>query len=520
MRTVTAAALTAVLLAAPEARAIDLELLGTHRTGIFDEGAQEVVAWDPAHHRLYAVNAAAAVVEVLDLSDPADPHKIAELDAGLDTGDGAGANSVAVKAGLVAVAVERDPVQLPGYVAFYDAATLAYLGKAPVGALPDMVVFTSDGSKVLVANEGEPSGDYGVDPEGSVSIVDVSNGASNATVRTAGFAAFNKHRDELVAAGVRIYGPGATVAQDLEPEYIAVADHEPLAWVVLQENNAIAEINLASARVMRILPLGVKDHSLPGYELDASNSDDAIRIESWPVFGLYQPDATVFFRDGGKRWLAMVNEGDVREYDAFEEAARVRDLDLDPGTFPDAATLQANANLGRLNVTTTLGDTDGDGDFDALYAFGARSLTIRDAASGKPVWDSGNEIESVTANLDPAHFNSNNDDNDSFDARSDDKGPEPEALAIGELDGRRYAFVGLERVGGVVIYDITDPTAPEFRMWVNNRDWTKDAEDPDAGDLGPESIVFIPAAESPDSRPLLVVANEVSGSTSVYRITD
>ena len=39
-----------------------------------------------------------------------------------------------------------------------------------------------------------------------------------------------------------------------------------------------------------------------------------------------------------------------------------------------------------------------------------------------------------------------------------------------------------------------------------------------AGDLGPEGLVFIPAAQSPNGRPLLVVGNEVSGTTAVLQL--
>jgi hypothetical protein len=336
---------------------------------------------------------------------------------------------------------------------------------------------------------------------------------------------------------VRVFGPNASVAQDLEPEYIAV--HGNTAYVTLQEANAIAVIDIREASVRKIVALGFKNHSLPGNELDASDDDDTIRIANWPVFGMYQPDAVAAFSVGGKKYLITANEGDARDYDAFAEEDRVSDLTLDPEAFPDASTLADDANLGRLTVTNTLGDTDGDDDFDQLYAFGARSFSIWNAASLTRVFDSGSELEHTLANLLPADFNSNHEENDSFDNRSDNKGPEPEGVTVGWVGDRPYAFIGLERIGGIIVYDLSEPEAPLFVDYVNNRRFrdhkgepiatcaefdppeSDDIDDcvrpnPAARDLGPEGIKFVPALQSPTRKPLVIVGNEVSGTTTVY----
>ncbi len=499
---------------------LSLSFLGQHQTGVFDAGAAEIVAHDPRTQRIFAVNASAASVDVLDINDPANPQLIATLDA---TEFGASANSVAVHGGVVAVAIEADDKQAPGVVAFYDASDLGLLNTVEVGALPDMVAFTPNGRYLLVANEGEPSDDYSVDPEGSVSVIDLRHGVAHAEVSTADFHAFDARLEELRERGVRVFGPGASVSQDLEPEYIAVSDDSRYAWASLQEANALALIDIRRARVLEILPLGTKDHNRPGNALDASNKDDAIRIANWPVQGMYMPDTIASYRFRGRTYLVTANEGDSRDYDGYSEEARVKDLTLDPDAFPDAASLQQNENLGRLLVTTADGDTDGDGDFDRLYSFGARSFSIRDAF-GRLVYDSGDLIERLIADALPDHFNSNNDDNDSFDSRSDDKGPEPEGVAVGEIDGRTYAFIGLERVGGVLMVEVTNPYAPEVVDYINYRDFTVDAQLPDgasnplAGDLGPEGLAFIPACDSPNGHPLLVVGNEVSGTTTLFQI--
>ncbi|MEZ5299685.1 MAG: choice-of-anchor I family protein [Verrucomicrobiales bacterium] len=220
---------------------------------------------------------------------------------------------------------------------------------------------------------------------------------------------------------------------------------------------------------------------------------------------MYMPDAIVAFEAMGETFIISANEGDSRDYDGFSEEARVEDLDLDPTAFPNAAELQSRAELGRLKTTTTLGDTDGDGDYDEIYAFGGRSFSIWDA-KGNLVFDSGDQLERLVAEYLPANFNASNDSN-GFDGRSDDKGPEPEGLAIGQLDGRTYAFLGLERVGGVMIFDITYPYSPVFVDYFNNRDFSADPEDELelAGDLGPEGLKFIPASDSPNGKPLLAV---------------
>jgi len=261
--------------------------------------------------------------------------------------------------------------------------------------------------------------------------------------------------------------------------------------------------------------------------LDASDRDNLINIRQWPVLGMYQPDSIATFSVAAKTYYITANEGDAREYIyedengeevvAYAEEARVNSLALDPAAFPFGPALKNNANLGRLTVTTANGDIDGDGDFDELYVLGGRSFSIYDN-TGKRVYDSADLLEQITALADPANFNATNDENDTFDNRSDNKGPEPEGLVIGEVLGRPFAFIGLERVGGVMVFDLSNPTAPRFVQYLNNRDFNGDPEAGTAGDLGPEGLVFIPWWQSPTWKPLLVVANEVSGTTTIYEL--
>lgn len=503
---------------------LDLHVIGRYSSGLFGQSAAEIVAFDPSTDQLFVVNAAAVSVDVIDLSDPTTPVLLGTIDARVE---GGAANSVAIHDGIAAVAIEAAARTDPGKVVFYDTRTLARIGAATVGALPDMLVFTPDGNAVLVANEGEPAPGYSIDPEGSISVIDVRNGFDAPSVATANFNAFDARIDELRAAGVRIYGPGATVSQDLEPEYIAVAPDGRSARVVLQEANALAALDLsdiAAPVITDIIPLGLKDHMIPGNELDPSDRDPhgnpQVRIGNWPVFGMYQPDAIAAYEFDGRTYYVTANEGDDRnDFIPGEETARIKDLELDPTVFPDAAALQADGALGRLRVTRFDGDTDGDGAFEKLVAPGARSFSIW-SEDGTQVFDSGSDFERITAQRYPDNFNASNDSNDP-ESRSDDKGPEPEGVALGQLHGRTFAFIGLERIGGIMVYDITNPPNATFVRYVNPRDFSKDPESESAlvGDLGPEGLAFIPAKDSPNGEPLLVVGNEVSGTTTIFQIS-
>jgi len=486
---------------------LSLSLVGSYASGAFDEGAAEIASHDPATQRVFFINAFTKTIDVLDISDPSTPTLAFTIDVSTY---GDAANSVVVFDGIVAAAVEAVVTQDPGSVVFFDTDG-NYLNDVTVGALPDMVTVTPDGTKVLVANEGEPNDEYTVDPEGSISIIDISGGVASATATTVGFGSLT----EADVEGVRIFGPGASIAQDLEPEYIAVSDDSQTAWAVCQENNALVVIDLANDALVDVVALGTKDYSLPGNGIDASNDAAGIEIQNWPVKSYYMPDAIKAFSSNGMTYIVTANEGDARDYDGFSEEARVRDLDLDPTVFGDTATLQMDENLGRLTITTIAGDTDDDGLYEEIYGYGARSFSVWDA-SGNLVWDSGDEFEQITADFLAPYFNSTNDDNDSFKNRSDDKGPEPEAIEVAEIDGKTYCFIGLERVGGIMIYDITDPENPKFENYFNNRNFTVDADDPNAGDLGPEDVKFISAADSPTGEALLMVSNEVSGTISFF----
>lgn len=900
--------------------------LGVYQTGIFDGGAAEIAGYDAASRRAFVTNATLSGVDILDISDPSAPRHVGAIDT---SPYGESPTSLDVHDGLVAIAVKSARKTENGRIVLADADG-RILANVEAGVRPDMITFTPDGARVLTADEGEPTQSYDADPEASVTIVDLRGGVEGLTQDAVTHVDFRTYNNIDLDPSIRIFGPGATVAQDLEPEYVAVSPDSKRAWVTLQENNALAVVDIEKGLAVELIPLGFKDHGRPfvtglrnfafgdlpavgttpagqevplggfsglifegieedtgallfvthtdrgpnasredvdgdgveerpfvipdyspvlvrfaldpasgaiavreqivlkgkdgeplsglpnvtrmpgipradespvdlmgqpltpdpygadleavayapdgtwwmadeyrpslfhfdadgrlieryvpagtnqgglalgvealpaalaqrqdnrgfealaldegilyafmqspidnpasegdisaersrlvrivafdtaraqtvgeylyvqeggtvdklgdalslgqgeflvlerddiagssarkfifrislagatnllegdasrlegpdqgleilslddlaaagiqpvqkrlfvdltaaGYELvdkpegmalvddetiavvndddfglsgtfdvetgavdpnpnplpslltlislkstalDASDRDGGIHLANWPVLGMFQPDAIDAYEAGGARYLVTANEGDARVYEGFSEETRVDDLALDERAFPSASELQRKENLGRLRTTSAPGsagnDADGDGLADRILAFGTRSIAIWDE-NGNLVWDSGDELERMTAALLTESFNSG-DQNDSFDSRSDVSGPEPEGLALGEIDGRTYAFVGLERIGGIAVYDVSDPFNPRFMTYATTRDFTGDAAAGTAGDLSPEGVTFVPAAASPTGNPLLLVAHELSGSTRIFAV--
>lgn len=517
--------------------ALSLSLVGTYESGSeFASGAAEIVSYDSCSGKLYVVNANAASVDVLSVSADSTPVKTGTIDlasaasaACIEIG---AANSVSAKKGLVAVAIEAATKQNPGLIALYRSDTLALIGTYPAGALPDMVTLSADGQYILTANEGEPSGDYSLDPEGSVTIVDISRGfsAKQARVKQLGFTDFNTgaSRAAELPAGVRITGKeGTSVAQDLEPEYLTLSQDGSTAWLALQENNAMAIIDVANARVSSIKALGSKAwDSASGNQLDASNKDAGVaQFASYEqLAGLYMPDTLASFVADGKTYILSANEGDGREYGEYSDETRGGDLAAKvDAAHPLKTALVDNNALKRLKLVD---DKASYAAGDTLYSFGARSFSIWNS-NLEQVFDSGDDIAQRVHAADAEHLNSDHESNDSADSRSDDKGTEPEAIEAATIGSRSFAFIGLERQGGVLAYEISNPAAPVFQTYFNNRDFTEtvcDLVDGDgecdgtynsaAGDLGPESIDYF----STNGKHFIAVGNEVSGTTSVYQL--
>lgn len=532
--------------------AVSLSMLGSYQTGVFDASAAEITAYDPLNHQIFVANADSGALDVLDNTDPSEPTLIRNLSAagaeaseGSVVPEGSGVNSVVVHEDWTALAVEPPDKTDPGWALFYRTDG-TYLGGVRVGPLPDMITVTPDGSRVLTANEGEPDEEFTVDPEGSVSVIDLPAGdpsqVTQADVATARFTAYDNGTP--LPEGVRVFGPdvpvppghepAGRVARNLEPEYVVVDATSTTAYVALQEANAIGVVDIASAEVTDIWPIPLKDWSAPGNVFDASDRDDAINLQNWPVYGIAQPDGIGIYEADGESYIVTVNEGDAREWGDYVESVRIGS-DAYPlcedvfGGPEGVAELTAPENLGRQNASIADGLREGEDCYEKIHVFGGRSISIL-STDGELVYDSGALIEQTIADkvasgeLPEIAFNANHSENPSFDGRSDDKGPEPEDVAIGQVGNSTFAFVGLERIGGVFTFDVTDPTDVRYVDYINNRDFSVDYDEDnppapgEAGDLGAEGVAFVSEADSLTGRPQVIVGNEVSGSTTVFDV--
>ena len=527
------------------------------------EGAAEIVAYQASKKWIYAINSSGdtAVVNIIP-ADTFDTAALAQDNEGivnttnlstaitltLNDNTPGEANSIAIDENnqLLAVAMAAKNVGEMGQVAFYDISgdTPIFIKNVTAGFLPDMVTFSHDGVKVVVANEGEPNGDYSIDPQGSISIINIIDGEVADTATNIDFTAYNDKQAELEALGLVFANPtgrtingnliNTTVAMDLEPEYVSISKDNKYAYVSIQENNALAIVNLED-NSLELKGLGFKDWS--NLQIDASDKDGGVNFKSYPgLYGMYQPDTISSFSWKGANFIVSANEGDAREYffDTTDEADCIAkgglDFDEDDGCLAyidesrvEDLTLAANFDylnnddndIGRLKVTTVKGDNNNDGQYESLYAYGARSFTIWDS-NGLVVFDSGDDIGRITASVHGEAFNNNEDENKG-DTRSDDKGAEPEALTIGTIGERTFAFIGLERMGGIMIYDITNPYDVQFEDYFYNRGVIEGAAI--TGDLAPEGMMFVPAEQSATNKPLLIIGNEISGSIAVWEIS-
>lgn len=499
---------------------VNLQLLTSFSNGTTGTNSTEIVSFDPSTDRLYIANSIGQKMDVVNFSNPAAPVLITSI----SMAPYGGINSIVAKNGIVAAAVENTNPQLNGSVVFFDQNGV-FQNQVTVGAMPDMITFNQNNTKLLTANEGEPNSTYSVDPEGSVSIVDISGGIATLTqanVTTIGLTSFNGQENALRAQGIRIFTTSASAAQDLEPEYIAISTDNTKAFVTMQENNALLTIDLLTNTIVSLTPFGYSSYSAGSNNaLDASDQSGMVLITGdLPIKGAYMPDAMAYKTISGQGYLFTANEGDSREFGSVVDANRISSSTfnlLDSTAFPDAAILRNNRFLGRLSALKYSGDTDGDGDYDELHVMSGRSFSIWDPATGTQVFDSKDLIEQIIANHPTfsTMFNASNTvGTPALKNRSDDKGPEVEGIAVHQFNGHTYVFAALERVGGVMIFNVDTPTSPIYVGYANNRS----ASNPNGPDLGAEGIIIIDAQDSPNGQNLVLLANEVSSTLSVYQM--
>jgi hypothetical protein len=552
--------------------AVSLTLLGRYSSGQFGVNAAASVAYYGGNKTALIANRHTNRVEVVSLTNPATPQATAQIDA--SAAAATALNRAMGKVTAVATfdepdaALDRDRIAITvngagvsdnGAVVIYKAADRSLVTVLQTGVGPKALAFSQDGRFIVTANEGAPAPDYSVDPEGSIGVVDLTpTPVAPATtappaITVLDFRAFNvsgvtpipsTSRETEVPSDVRFSNrPGVTTqstrAQDLEPETVSTLLNR--AYVSLQENNAMATVEFSPPRIEFILGLGTKDFNTDTSKLDASDQDMDDVLVKRPVKGFRQPGGLLAYRSANEILLLSANTGAPRMLPGFNETTRAASLTLDTTVFPPADMLQDNAKLGRLLVSASEGNAPAtttpapgvpqDPDFESILTYGGRSFSIH-VSSGFPVFDSGDDFERITLQQLTTNFNSAADANGSGDTRSDDQGPAPKALALGQIEGATFAFIGLSEVGGVMVYalDITLRSGRflEYKkdrdfnvVAVSNPDGNGDGApdtNPAVGDLGPTQMVFVPVSAAPTADSLLLVANAVSGTTTIYAV--
>ena len=525
----------------------ELKFVGRYVTGAGLGGA-EISAVDTASKRLFITNGAKNTIDIVDISNLKKPKLIKAVSF---TSSGAtGIQSVAAKNGVVLVAAQMASKTAPGRIFVMDVNGKLRAGLSDgiaVGALPDHVTISPNGKFAIVANEGEPTNycltngalPETTDPLGSISIINLSS--KTPTAQTIDFKSFSARKNAITYAGGRIFGPNATVEQDIEPEYAAFSADSAYAYVTLQENNSIATVDVATGTIVNILGLGVKNHNVYNNGLDSSDRDNVINIEKRNIQGMYLPDAIGTIDAGGNTYMVTANEGDAREWACLLGGTDATKLEAEDPRFADVAdttvdsTFKGSSVAGRMKVTqfspANVGGTivTSATKVANAFSFGTRSFTVWknnliDGVYGADlVFDSGDEIERVLANERPKLFNADWNTStglvNGFEARSASKGPEPEGLAIGKAYGRTWMVLALERDSGLMLYDVTNPVKPRFRQYLNTSIPGGDIILGTAGDVSPEGVLFLEAAQSPTGKPMVVVSYELSGSVAFFEVT-
>jgi len=494
--------------------------IGQYSVGVTNEdgGVAEIVKYNKDNGKFYLVNGSSnpPTLEIVSLTDGGTMDRditvpvraLAETD-GFTYGDLTSVDINTTTKRVYVSVQEKDPMKNGRILALdYDGKLIAAY---EAGVQPDMIKSTPDGRYVLTANEGEPR--QGADPKGSVTILDTTAGtATNVEFDNPAIIddqVIIRGASDPVTGQIKGKGQKADALYDLEPEYIALSADAKTAYVSLQENNAVAALDLTTRQFTSVKGLGFKDFNVPRNALDLVK-DGNIKLENVPFYGVYMPDGIASYTAGdGATYLVTANEGDATEWPGRTNVGKIGALkgELDPNSAA-AQFLNEKTAYDGVEVMSGMGN-------DGIYMYGGRSLSIWRADTMAQSFDSGSDFERVTAERLPSNFNASH-SKTAKDDRSGKKGPEPEDVKVGQVGARTLAFVGLERIGGVMMYDVTDPEHAQFVNYTNSRVFTPNNNL--NTDTGPEGIEYIPASISPTGKPLLLVAFEVSGTVAVYQL--
>lgn len=434
-----------------------------------DGGVAEIVTYNKKDKVFYLVSGVTQSIDLVKINSDGSTERKKRIEIGkiledknINAGDVTSV-SYSDEKNLLAVAVQDEDYKNNGHIVILDKDG-NYKEAYECGVQPDMVTFTKDGKYIISADEGEPREGYvnGIDPKGSVTIIDVENKSTNKVE-------FNINRVEALNNGV-LLKKDSNPAEDLEPEYIAVSDDNKTAFISLQENNAIASIDIESGDINYVKGLGFIDHSLEGNEIDAvrgKGKNAKIDIKNDNFLGTPMPDGIAFLSKNGKDYILTANEGDAREWGKKKNK------------YENTKSKKFDEKADKKTEYLDNDKTDGL-DENKIYLLGGRSFSIYDASNLAKVYNSGSDFEKITARIFPDFFNTSNDEDkgiDELDARSNKKGPEAENITVLNIKDKTYAIVGLERISGIMIYDITDPSNPVYKDYFNNRIFIKSVND-------------------------------------------
>lgn len=502
------------------------------------EGSAEIGTFHAASKRIFATNGVKNSIDIFDISDVANPKKVGSVSLSPYGND---VTSVAAGRDVVVAVVNVSdkfsatgvPTTTNGKIVVFDTNGKVLSSPDVLGVLPDSVSFAPDGTTALVAIEGQPvcakddpataakeDTDYSKasDPVGGVTVVDLTNPAAP-VLRFAGFDKFTVKA--MKAKGIAVSSVVNDVSKDFEPEFVSAVDNN-YAFVTIQEANAIGKLNIRTATFENVTR--AFESKLESVARDTSDRDAGAGPRNYKrVVGASQPDAIAAFTAGAGQYYVTANEGDAREYTCLNDDLRASGLKVDPRRFPDWKAWSANAALGRAKVNPTIGDLDGDGDIDNIHLRGTNSMTIY--RNGSVIWDSGELLDQIqtqafgVANINGSHSLSSDKSTMNYvgQDRSDDKGAEPEGVAVGMVGDRRIAILGLERMTALAIFDITVPKKPVFQEWIQMLP-AKATPAKDVKHWSPEGIVFVPADKSPSGKALIITSYELSGSLSIHQI--
>ena len=502
------------------------------------EGSAEIATYHAGSKRIFATNGVKNTIDIFDISDVANPKKVGSVALSPYGND---VTSVAAgKDVVVAVVNVSDkfsatgvPTTTNGKIVVFDTAGKVLSSPDVLGVLPDSVSFAPNGTTALVAIEAQPvcakddpataakeDADYtkASDPVGGVTVVDLSDPAAP-VLKFAGFDQFTV--SEMRAKGIAVSSVVNNVSKDFEPEFATAIDNN-YAYVTIQEANAIGKLNIQTATFESITR--AFESKVSQVARDTSDRDSGAGPRTYAnVVGASQPDAIAGFKMGSGNYFITANEGDAREYTCLNDDLRGASLKVDPRRFPDWKTLSGTAALGRAKVNPNNGDRDGDGDIDTIHLRGSNSMTMY--RNGYALWDSADLLDQIqtaafgVANINGSHSLSSDKATMNYvgQDRSDDKGSEPEGVAVGMVGDRRIAVLGLERMSALAVFDITQPRVPVFIEWLQMLP-AKATPAKDVKYWSPEGIVFVPADKSPSGKALIITSYELSGSLSIHQI--